>query len=440
MILKTRSVSQSAFSNLHALAGLVVFAAFAASGLPDSSSAATFNNLIVNGGFETGSFSPWVIDGTHPTPVVINGVAHSGNRSAFLGSNSPPAEPFGDSSLYQQVTVPAAGRATLVYWWMAGTYDVPFFDFQDAYVTNTSGTILATISHTCIETAGWVQTAFDMTPYAGQTVRIKFLVHEDGSSDPTWMYVDDVVLIQPNANYVLYNSGTRQTAVWRLNNNVFTGGVFGPTLPAGWSLVAAADFTGSLNADYVLFNASTGQSAIWYFSGTTFNSSAFGPTVPSGWVLVATADFGLDGHPDYLLYQPATHKTAIWSLNNNVFVSSAYGPTLPAGWSLVGAPDFEGDEHPDYLLFNASTRQTAIWYLSGTTFIASAFGPTVPSGWVLVATADFNGDGHADYLLYQPATHKTAIWYLIDHNFVSSAYGPTLPAGWSLMAALPSVP
>ena len=335
MILKTRSVFQSAFSNLHALAGLVVFSAFAASGLPDSSSAATFNNLIVNGGFETGSFSPWVIDGTNPTPVVTTAQSHSGNRSAFLGTQVLP-EPFGDSSLYQQVTVPAAGRASLVYWWMGGTFDI-VSDFQDAYVTNTSGTILATISHTLIETAGWVQTAFDMTPYAGQTVRIKFLVHEDAGGDPTWMYVDDVILIQPNANYVLYNSSTRQTAVWRLNNNVFTGGVFGPTLPAGWSLVAAADFTGSLNADYVLFNASTGQSAIWYFSGTTFLASAFGPTVPSGWVLVATADFDGDGHADYLLYQPATRKTAIWYLNNNHFVSSAYGPTLPAGWSLMAA-------------------------------------------------------------------------------------------------------
>jgi hypothetical protein len=37
---------------------------------------------------------------------------------------------------------------------------------------------------------------------------------------------------------VLYNAGTRQTAIWYLNNNVFAGGAFGPTLPAGWSLVA----------------------------------------------------------------------------------------------------------------------------------------------------------------------------------------------------------
>ena len=35
-------------------------------------------------------------------------------------------------------------------------------------------------------------------------------------------------------DYVLYNAVTHQTAVWYLNNNVFVGGAFGPTLPANW--------------------------------------------------------------------------------------------------------------------------------------------------------------------------------------------------------------
>jgi hypothetical protein len=36
---------------------------------------------------------------------------------------------------------------------------------------------------------------------------------------------------------VLYKANTRQTAIWYMNNNVFVGGAYGPTLPAGWSLV-----------------------------------------------------------------------------------------------------------------------------------------------------------------------------------------------------------
>jgi hypothetical protein len=37
-------------------------------------------------------------------------------------------------------------------------------------------------------------------------------------------------------DYVLYSSAVQRTAVWYLNNNAFTGGAFGPSLPAGWSL------------------------------------------------------------------------------------------------------------------------------------------------------------------------------------------------------------
>jgi uncharacterized protein YbdZ (MbtH family) len=431
--MKTRSVSRSAFSNLHALAGLVVFA----SAVPNAVAAVTFNNLIVNAGFETGSFSPWVIFGTNPTPVVSTAQPFFGTHSALLGTVSGSPEPIGDSSFYQQITVPAAG-GTLSYWWLGGTTDTITFDWQDAYVTTTSFIRLATISHTCTTTESWVHQTLDMTPYAGQTVLIWFLVHQDGAADPTWMYVDDVELTWPNANYVLYNASTRATAVWRLNNNVFTGGVFGPSLPAGWSLVGSADFNQSLNPDYLLFNASTRQSAIWYFSGTTFISSAFGPTLPSGWVLVTTLKY-LEG-PHYVLYQPATRKTAIWYLHNNVFIGSSYGPTLPAGWSLVGSADFNGDFNPDYLLFNASTRQSAIWYLAGATFISGAFGPTLPSGWTLVTTADFNHDGKPDYVLYNASTRRTAVWYMNNNVFTGGAYGPTLPAGWSLVDALPSVP
>jgi hypothetical protein len=398
----------------------------------------TFNNLTVNGGFETGSFSPWVIDGIHPTPVVTTAQHHSGTRSALLGTVSGP-EPLGDGSFYQQISVPAAG-GTLSYWWWGGTTDNIFFDWQDAYVTNTSNTILATISHTCASTGGWVPKTFDMTPYAGQTVRVKFLVHQDGFGDDTWMYVDDVQLTSPNANYVLYNASTRATGVWRLNNNVFTGGVSAPTLPAGWSLVGAADFDGNLNPDYLLFNASTRQTAIWYLSGTSLVSAAFGPTLPSGWVLVTTADFNGDGHPDYVLYNASTRQTAVWYMNNNVFLSGALGPTLPVGWSLVSAADFRANGHPDYLLFNGSTGQSAIWYLSGVTFIGSAFGPTIPSGYQLMGAADFDMDGYPDYVLYSPSTRQTAIWYMNNNVFDSGAFGPTLPVGWSLVDALPAVP
>ena len=236
------------------------------------------------------------------------------------------------------------------------------------------------------------------------------------------------------ADYVLYNASTHRTAVWYLNNNLFLGGAYGPTLPAGWSLVDVADFNRNGKTDYALFNPSTRRTAIYYLSGPAYVSSAFGPTITSGYELTGSADFNGDGKPDYVLYNAITRRTAVWYLNNNVYAGGAYGPTLPAGWRLAGVADFDQNGKTDYALFNPGTRQTAIWYLSGVTFVRGAYGPTIASGYELTGTADFNGDGKPDYVLYNPITRRTALWYLNNNIFLDGAFGPILPAGWSLVA------
>jgi len=230
-------------------------------------------------------------------------------------------------------------------------------------------------------------------------------------------------------DYVLYNANTRQTAIWYLNNNVYVGSAYGPTLAAGWGLRGVADFNRDNHSDYALFNSVTEQTALWYLSGPTYNGGAYGPTLPNGWGLVATADFNGDSRPDYVLYNAGSRQTAVWYLNNNVYVGGGYGPTLPPGWAVVGAADFDGDGHSDYVLFHPSSGYTAIGYLSGTTLVGAAWGPILPSGWTLVATADFNGDGKPDYVLYNAGTRQTAIWYLDNNVFINGAYGPTLPSG-----------
>ena len=236
-------------------------------------------------------------------------------------------------------------------------------------------------------------------------------------------------------DYVLQNASTQQTAVWYLNNNVYIGGAFTPTLPGGWIVVSAADFNRDGHPDYALFRPSTRQTVIWYFSGVTRIGSTYGPTPPGGWALVATGgDFNNDGKPDYVLYNASTRQTVVWYLNNNVYIGGAYGPTLPAGWSLVGVADFNRDGKSDYLLFNASTHQTAIFYLAGTTWIGTASGPTPPAGWSLVGVADFNRDGKPDYLLFNASTRQTVIWYMNNNVRIGGAYGPTLPAGWTVAA------
>jgi hypothetical protein len=235
-------------------------------------------------------------------------------------------------------------------------------------------------------------------------------------------------------DFLLYNTSTRRTAAWYLNNSVHIGGGYTLALPARWTLLSAADFNRDGHPDYTLVNASTRQTVIWYFSGVTFIRSLSGPRPPPGWALVATGDFNNDTKPDYVLYNSSNHQTVVWFLNNNVRTGSAAGPTLPAGWSLVGVADFNVDGKPDYLLFNPTTRQTVIWYLSGTTRIGSAAGPTITAGFNLTGAADFDGNGRPDYLLYNPSTRRTALWYMNNNVRIGSAFGPTLPAGWTVAA------
>jgi hypothetical protein len=161
-------------------------------------------NVIVNAGFETGSFNPgWVIQDTVPSPVVTSNNSHSGTYSAFAGGNPAlnqfcggGSEPNGDSSFYQQFTVPA-GVTTLSFWYWGCATSTITFDWQDAYITDTAGKILQTIFHQSNNEYTWTQQTVDMTPYAEQTVRLKFLVHQDGFGDLTGLYVDDVQLTVP---------------------------------------------------------------------------------------------------------------------------------------------------------------------------------------------------------------------------------------------------
>jgi hypothetical protein len=74
---------------------------------------------------------------------------------------------------------------------------------------------------------------------------------------------------------------------------------------------------------------------IWYMNNNVHVGGAYGPTLPASWSLVGAADFNGNDRPDYLLYNLSTLQTVIWYMNNNVHVGGAYGPTLPAGWSLV---------------------------------------------------------------------------------------------------------
>ena len=235
-------------------------------------------------------------------------------------------------------------------------------------------------------------------------------------------------------DYVLYNPGTSETAVWYLmniNSNPPSLGVresrFGPTI-TGWQLQAVDDFDHNNTPDYVLYNPSTSETAIWYLnSDLTVRTEVLGPTINNpGWQLVTVGDFDHDGMPDYLLYAPTTRQTAVWYLTNSNPITvreGRFGPTINPGWLPVAVDDFDHDGIPDYVLYALATRQTAVWYLmnvnSNPPSLAvreGRFGPTINSGWLPDAVDDFDQDGTPDYVLYAPSSQATAVWYLMNVN------------------------
>ena len=151
-------------------------------------------DIMENSGFETGTFAPWVIQDRSPAPIISTDQHLSGSYSAHIGS-FPGLETSGDSSFYQTVMIPATGTSNLFFWTWRRTADTIASDWQDVYVTDASGNILATLLHSCSNTQAWTSGAFDMAPFAGMTVRIKFLVHENGGGNSTDMFVDDVRLL-----------------------------------------------------------------------------------------------------------------------------------------------------------------------------------------------------------------------------------------------------
>ena len=161
-----------------------------------------------------------------------------------------------------------------------------------------------------------------------------------------------------------------------------------PSVTPGAGTAAVADFNGDGHPDWVVRNAGTRQTAIWYLNNNVFGSGVFGPTLAAGWGLRGAADFNRDGHPDYGLFNslPARRQSGIYQDQRR---SEPLLATLPSGWALVATADFNGDGKPDYVLYNAGTRQTAIWYLNNNVFISGAFGPTLPPGWSLRGVADF---------------------------------------------------
>ena len=150
---------------------------------------------LVNGGFETRTFSPWVIGANAPVaPVIDSGVAHSGSYSAFIGSPvGIGTNNGGTASIYQQVHI-SAEAGTLSFWYLPIS-NVLEDGWQMAEITDSLGNVLSTIMQVNSNSGVWTNVVYDISAYAGQTVRIQFRVTSYVVNTFSFgMNVDDVTL------------------------------------------------------------------------------------------------------------------------------------------------------------------------------------------------------------------------------------------------------
>ncbi len=160
-------------------------------------------NLITNGGFETGDFTGWTLEGSLPH-TVQDEVRHEGSYAAALGEvkTGPYLTQRGFSRIVQEVVVPSGGASgTLRFRYRLKTYDridTAFFRMQ---VRDDGGVFLeqpVKLGYTGIippswgEDFGWRQHSINLSAYQGQTIQLWFETVQAGLGQGTWTYVDDV--------------------------------------------------------------------------------------------------------------------------------------------------------------------------------------------------------------------------------------------------------
>jgi hypothetical protein len=149
------------------------------------------NPSLVNGNFETGDLTGWIVGPN----ASISTVAHGGAFAAQVGI---AVATFGDSSIAQAFPI-AAGAESLSFFYSISCPDTVSFDWATATLTDfDTGVTSDILLRTCTNDGSWVQQRVDVRALVGHTVMLTLVSHDDGFvSDPTFVLYDDGKLEGP---------------------------------------------------------------------------------------------------------------------------------------------------------------------------------------------------------------------------------------------------
>jgi hypothetical protein len=204
---------------------------------------------IVNGGFETNTW--WAFPASEWPAAYASEIVHGGARSARTGILSPTDNRYSYSSvLSPAIAIPAgSSNVTLRLWlypisgegaadWMLDAGQGPnsgeaalAYDAQYVQVLDSSGALLENLMWTRKDERMWTYHEFNLTKWAGGTIKLQFGSYNDGSNGVTAMYVDDASLqissldTDPTAcaNY-LGNSGFENITAWGIPITEYSAG------------------------------------------------------------------------------------------------------------------------------------------------------------------------------------------------------------------------
>jgi len=259
----------------------LVFAVFATAFASSVPGTAGSQELVVNGGFEAGSFQGWDADGTcqvkpHEYPTAPT---HKGEYSASLGPSNPNIVTKG--SLSQIIRIPEDSMVIVSFWYRIEKQSSLDFSLREA-----SGSIIQ--SWTFHETSTWTSFVYNLGPgYAGKS--IDFTFEGKGFSEEVWVsgildrpipvrknyypYIDDVSVVAQSSSIDINVKASGLPS--ELSTKIFIDGRAGGALGGGESKALTFKFGDqpNLTAEQYVYESENVRYACKLYS-LTMNASS----------------------------------------------------------------------------------------------------------------------------------------------------------------------
>lgn len=220
----------------------ILIALFIGSLLLISHPASAQTELMVNGGFESGTIAPWVVAGSPSTALnVLSAVgAHSGTQCLLLANGASFSQ-----DVYQAVAFPTNLIAATFsfYFDIVSTDSNPFTDATfSVYITDVNQNVLVNLGmvSNLNPTGGYVQfptnlvtyTGSPNLSYAGKTVQVHFASATDIYGTFSQFYLDDVSMqIATTANIPANDDFTNLTVLTGFPIQLFANNTFATKEP-----------------------------------------------------------------------------------------------------------------------------------------------------------------------------------------------------------------